>query len=313
MKSPENHYAYTSNEVIDLRDIIYILIKEKLFIFLVTMSVAILSLIYSLFLPNIYKANAVLVPVEPSSSISVALKNYNSIANLAGVSLPSEDIENNSGKAKVKMTSLSFFEDNIYPNIFLPDLMAFKEWDASKNIAVYNEKEYNEANQEWIRDFSYPQKQIPSPQESFKKFIEEHFIIDEDMKTGFLTISIKHQSPVIAQKWANLIVDEINTYYRNKDKQEAEKAVSYLNSQIAETRFAEIKQVMALLLQEEIQTLTLIEASDLYVFDYIDTPALMERKSQPRRAFICIIGTILGFMFSVFVVIVKYFVQNQKR
>ena len=51
------------------------------------------------------------------------------------------------------------------------------------------------------------------------------------------------------------------------------------------TGLSEIKQVLAQLLQEETKKLTLIEANQFYVFDYIDPPAVMEQKSEPNRVF----------------------------
>ena len=43
------------------------------------------------------------------------------------------------------------------------------------------------------------------------------------------------------------------------------------------TTLAEIKQVLAQLLQEETKKLTLIEANESYVFEYIDPPAVMNK------------------------------------
>ena len=91
-----------------------------------------------------------------------------------------------------------------------------------------------------------------------------------------------------------MVVNEVNAFYRQKDKSESEKAVSYLNQQISMTGLSEIKQVLAQLLQEETKKLTLIEANQFYVFDYIDPPAVMEKKSEPKRALICILSALLG-------------------
>ena len=68
------------------------------------------------------------------------------------------------------------------------------------------------------------------------------------MQSGFSTLSIKHQSPYIAKEWAELVVNEVNSFYRQKDKTESEKAVNYLNQQISMTSLSEIKQVLAQLL-----------------------------------------------------------------
>ena len=55
------------------------------------------------------------------------------------------------------------------------------------------------------------------------------------------------------------------------------------------------------------QQLTLIEASDFYVFEYIDPPAVMENKSEPSRAAICIIGAILGGLLGCLIAVVRYY------
>ena len=116
------------------------------------------------------------------------------------------------------------------------------------------------------------------------EYLNQHLSLSEDKKSGFITLSIKHQSPFIAKQWAELVINEVNAFYRQKDKSESEKAVSYLNQQISMTGLSEIKQVIAQLLQEETKKLTLIEANQYYVFDYIDPPAVMEKKSEPKRA-----------------------------
>jgi LPS O-antigen subunit length determinant protein (WzzB/FepE family) len=78
------------------------------------------------------------------------------------------------------------------------------------------------------------------------------------------------------------------------------------------TGLSEIKQVMAELLQEETKKLTLIEANQFYVFDYIDPPAVMEQKSDPNRTLICILSAILGGMLSIILVLIKHYAFKEK-
>ena len=109
-----------------------------------------------------------------------------------------------------------------------------------------------------------------------------------------------------------MIINEVNTFYRQKDKLESEKAVRYLNQQIVMTGLSEIKQVIAELLQEETQKLTLIEANESYVFDYIDPPALMEQHFQPNRALLCILFSLFGGILSIVLVLFKHFRSKEK-
>ena len=308
----ENNKKHSNDlDVIDLRELFYVLWEGKWIIVSLTTFASIFAVIYSLSLPNIYESKALLVPVDSSSSISGALRSYGGLAGLAGISLPSGGDEGNSAKAIQKIRSLSFFENNILTNIHLPDLMAFKSWNSETNSLSYNENIYNTNTNTWIVDDSDPMQKIPSAQRSFQAFKSKlNLIIDN--KTGFITLSIQHQSPFLAKQWTELVVNEVNNFYRQKDKLESEKAVSYLNQQISMTSLSEIKQVLAQLLQEETKKLTLIEANQFYVFDYIDPPAVMEEKSAPTRSTICIIIALLGGILSSLLVLFRHYVLSEK-
>ena len=306
-----NKHPNDFDDEIDLRELFYVLLEGKWIIVSLTAFVSIIGVIYSLSLPNIYQSNTMLVPVNSSNGISGALGSYSGLAGLAGISLTSGGDEGNSTKAKQKINSLSFFENNMLPNINLPDLMAVKSWNSKTNTLAFDESIYDTKSNTWIRDFSHPQQQIPSSQESYEVF-KQHLSLSDNKKSGFITISIKHQSPFVAKQWVELVVNEVNAFYRQKDKSESEKAVSYLNQQILMTGLSEIKQVLAQLLQEETKKLTLIEANQYYVFDYIDPPAVMEKKSEPKRAFICILSTLLGGMLSILFVLIRHYAIKQK-
>jgi len=290
-----NHF----DDDIDLKEIFKALWQHKWIIVSITSLISFVALIYSLYLPNIYQSKALLTPITSSSSISKSLQRYSGLAGLAGISLPSVSDQDSSDKALAKLKSLSFFEQNFLPNIFLPDLMALSSWDYATNKLNYDQVDYDEVTNTWIRD-------LPSTQESYKTFIN-HFQLSEDQQTGFITIKINHQSPFVAKKWLEIIVNQINLFFREKDKLEANKALNYLREQFITTNLIEIKQVISELVKEETQKLALIEANQNYVFDYIDPPVVMEEKSEPKRALICILATIMGFIVGIIYVMIKYF------
>ncbi len=300
------------DEEINLRELIRVLLEGKWIIVFFTAFVSTVAVIYSLLLPNIYESKALLVPADSSNNLTRSLGNYSDLAGLAGIPIPSINAEENSVKALEKISSLSFFESNILNNIFLPDLMAMKSWSPETNTIIYDENIYDTINNTWVRSYSYPKKQIPSAQESFEVFKTKHLSLTEDKTSGFITLAIKHQSPFVAKKWVDLVINEVNSFYRQKDKSESEKAISYLNRQISIIGLSEIKQAIAQLLSEEIKKLTLIEANEYYVFDFIDPPAVMEKKSEPKRALICIISAILGGLLSIFLVLIKHYVLLKK-
>ena len=295
------------DDEIDLQELFSVLLDGKWIILSITTFVLIIGVIFSLFLPNIYISKALVVPVNQSNGTSGTLRSYNGLAGLAGISLPSSDDLSNSAKALQKINSLSFFENNILTNIYLPDLMAVKSWEPQTKMLVFDDNVFDMQTNKWIRDYSYPQKQIPSAQESFEVFKKEHLNIFEDINSGFITVSIKHQSPFIAKEWVDLVVREVNSFYRQKDKLEAEKAVNYLNKQISITGLSEIKEALAQLLQEETKKLTLIEANQSYDFDFIDPPAVMEQESEPNRILISLLSALLGVVLSIVFVLIRYY------
>ena len=296
-------YPDNFDDEINVLEIFNILWKAKLFIVSLTAFISVVGVIYSLSLPNIYKSKALLVPVNSSSSISAALGGYGGLAGLAGISLGPGVDDSNSLKAQEKINSLSFFKNNVLPNIFLPDLMAVNSWDPDTNTLTYDESKYKTDSNTWV--------ELPSAQQAYREFGSK-LEVSQDKISGFVTVSIKHQSPFIAKQWAELVVNEVNAYYRQKDKSESEKALSYLNQQISITNLSEIKEVLAQLLQEETKKLMLIEANEFYVFDYIDPPAAMEIKSEPKRTIIIIISILLGIMLSIILVLLKHYFSSEK-
>lgn len=307
----ENNFKkqdHVNDDEINFFELFSVLWNGKLLISSFTLIFSVAAIIYSLSLPNIYQSTTLLSPVSGSGGMSQALDGYQGIASLAGINLSSKSSGGNSVKAIEKLQTLSFFEENILPNIFLPDLMALETWNSSSNSLVYDKDKYDDKTNLWIGKFS-PNK--PSSQESFIAFKKNHLTFSENQNTGFVTISVKHKSPHIAQDWLYVIVNELNNFYRSKDKLEAEASMAYLNAQMSRTSYSEIKQVIAALLQQKMQQLTLIEASDYYVFDYIDPPAALEKKLEPRRSMICILGFIVGAITGMFIVLIRHYGFNR--
>lgn len=294
-----------NNGQIDLSLYLAAIWQGKLLITIISSLFLIATIIYSFSLPDIYQSRTILSPVGDERNISGAARTYSGIANLAGINLPSQSSGSKSAKALRKINSFSFFDESIFHNIFLPDLMAAKYWDPASNKVIYDENIYNIETQTWVRDFNYPQTLIPDVNESYLVF-KELFQVSQDDE-GFVTIVVKHKSPFIAQKWVEIIVNEVNHFFRVKDKVEAQAAAQYLNIQMAQTNFTEIKEVIAQLLQEKTQQLALIEVSDFYVFEYIDPPAVFLESNEPARALYCILGALFGAIIGILVVLIRYF------
>ena len=288
----------------DLREVFEILWKGKRLIFFTTLFFSIISIFYALSLPNIYRSEALLAPAKKEDNLMNAMQGLSGLAGLAGFSIP-EGSASQSDQALEVLSSRSFFRDKIFPNINLPDLMADPRWDSKNNTLSYDNDLYDSKRKKWVRRVGFPFKVIPTPQESHEYFIGNVLNVDNDITTGFVTLSIDHVSPFVAKDWAELIINEINEQFRVRDHELALSSITYLNSQIALTNVVEVRQALSELLQNQMQTSMLTDANPDYVFSVLDPPVPSELKERPRRSIIVILATALGSILGALYVFIR--------
>ena len=141
---------------------------------------------------------------------------------------------------------------------------------------------------------------------SFKALIST----SEDKENGMVTISITHHSPIIAQQWAELLVVEINAWMKNDKLTETEKNIGYLRKQLEQTAIAEVRTLFFQMIEEQFKNKMLAEVQAEYVFKTIDPAIVPEEKAGPKRVLICVLATLLGGMFGVFLVLVRHFIKK---
>ena len=304
----ERDQKLIEGDEVNVRELIMLFWNRKLLITSFTSIAAILSVLYALYLPNIYTSSVLLAPAESnSSSLSGGLSQVAGMASLAGISLPgSMSSGNKSAEAMERIQSFEFFEKYFLPTISMQNLLAVDSWDSQQNIISYVEEDFDAASNKWIRSSTNTKSSIPSAQEAFEEF-SKLLSINQDKITGFFSVSIEHQSPYVAQKWVNNIVQQINESMRETDKNKAEKSISFLNSQIANVNYEEVRLALSELIQNQIKNLMLIESNDYYVLKVLDSPIAPEKRSAPVRSIIAILGTIFGFIsIAVFTIISHY-------
>jgi len=299
------------DDLIDIKNIILILWKEKLTVIVLTFLFSVLVVIYSLLLPNIYTSKALVLPSSNQSEVGSAFGRYSALASLSGVSLPSLSVSS-TDEALVMLSSYKFFSESFFETINLPDLMAGGYWDSSSNKMIYDPSIYNEKENTWVREVSLPRNTIPSKQESYRAFIKDFLNISQDMKTSVISISIDHQSPVIAMEWVSKLVNLINKELRDDQTKRSLVSIEYLNQQMALTTYNETRLSLSRLIEQEVEKLMLVEANEEYIFKIIEPPIIPELKSSPSRALICIVGAILGFLISLLIGLVKHSYFNKK-
>ena len=297
----------------DFGEFFSVLWGGKAWISAITTAAAVISVLVALSLPDIYKSRALLAPKSDGGSGSLArmAAQYGGLASLAGINL-SDFGGGDASRAELaqqKLKSLSFFTEHLYSEV-LVDLMAVDYWDMYSGEVVIDPTVYNQATSQWIREASFPRKSKPSAQEAHEAFLKT-IALSEDKQSGFVTLSVQHESPIVAKAWADMLIDRINEEIRAEDVGEAEASISFLEVQREQTSLVSLDEVFAQLIEEQTKTIMLANVSKDYVFDIIDPPVVPELKSKPSRALICVLGTLLGGLLGVVWVLIRHYVRPE--
>ncbi len=295
---------------IDLRTLFQIVWKKKFLILSISSIAAIFSIFYALSLPNIYTSSSLLAPTSEEDSLSSQLGRYSGLAGLAGVQLQGNS-SSKSEEAIKRIKSFSFFYEYFLTNVKLENLMALEDWIQKGNKLIYDDDQFDSESGKWVRKVSFPQTTIPSAQEAFIKY-KSILNIKKEADTGFVAISVDHMSPIVAKKWVDIIIYNINESMRELDKVKAVNSIAFLNESAKSTNIQSIREVIANLQETQMQTLMLASSNKEYIFKIIDSAIVPERKSAPNRAFICILGTIFGGILSLLIVFMQVYRESSK-
>lgn len=295
---------------IDLRELFTVIWQGKWLIMAVTFVFGVAAIIYALSLPNIYKSEALLAPAAEQKSAGLSGQ-LGGLAALAGVSLGSGAGVDKTALAIEIVKSRDFLGRFIEQRIQMQDLMAVKNWDLATNTLQYDTEIYNPDLKQWLREAKPPRQAKPSVQEAYKK-LSEILNVNQEPTTGMVKLSIEHISPYIAQSWVQMLIADLNLEMKNRDIDEAEKSIAYLQQQITLTNIADLRTALYSLVEEQTKTLMLANVRDEYVFKTIDKPLVPEEKLGPARAMLVILVTFLGTFIAMIFAILRYqFKQNK--
>ena len=314
-----------ADDEIDLKELFFVIWKGKWIIILLTILFTAGGVYYALSQPDTYKSEVLVVSAQGDSSAGLS-GSLGGLAALAGVNIGGGSEGDVKTQALAVIQSRLFIDAFIKKNKLLVPLMASKKWVPA--LQEWDEKSqswketpakhildaelYDEKNKQWLTDEDTKKSLKPTMWEANKAF-KELFSVAEDKDNGMVTLSVTHHSPIIAQKWAKLLVVAINAWMKNDKLKETSKNIRYLNKQLEKTVYAEIRSLFFEMIEEQFKNKMLAEVQAEYVFKTIDPAIVPEEKAGPKRALICVLATLLGGMFGVFIVLIRHFAFSAER
>ena len=281
----------SDEDEIDLLELIRTLLQAWKTIMVITILCTGLAVAYALYAPEVFKAETLLAPAqEEKSGASSALSQFGGLAAMAGVSIPSDS---NVEQVVATLNSRKFLRTYINQNNLIPVL--FEEiWDAD--------------NQAWmvpsVEDEPTEQKAI----ESFKDCLS----VDEDKKSGLITLSISWEDPEVSANWANDLDKQLNEQLREQAIADSQKRIGYLEQELAKTTLQDIRAVLYNLLESEKQKAMLANVNEDFALEVIDPAVAPETREKPKRKLIVALGGICGGFLGIFAVFFAQFLQKLK-
>jgi uncharacterized protein involved in exopolysaccharide biosynthesis len=272
---------------LNIGEAIKILWAYKQIVSIVLVISIVVSITYALLTPNIYKAEVLLAPVSTTGSSKGGLgslaKGFGGLGSLVGIGLGGGQDKN----VMAILESNTFISDIIKSKNLLP-ILFFKQYDKEKN--------------EWLEDSKPANRTMWFGVQAFTKILN----VSEDRVSGLITLSIEWTDPKLASELANEMVRRVNLKLQTEAISKSERNVRYLNAEVSKTNFSELRSSLFELIQEEMKTAMLANASDEYAVKVIDPATPPEEKYGPKRSIMVIVGTILGFIFASFIVFIRH-------
>lgn len=284
------------NDEIDLLKLLGILWAEKWLIIGITAAAAVLSLFVAMSRIDIYRAEITLTAADSSQS-GGAMAQLGGAAALLGVNFGGNSGDSVS-TALATLRSRQFIGRFIDSNDLLVPLFA-AQWDKHKQQSIIDESVYNSIEGRWVSESG-----APTELQAYRAFSGILSVNGPD-RTGIVTVAINWHNPQESAEWTNQLIKALNQEVRARDVNEANSAIAYLRKQLEQTQLVDMQRVFYQLIESQTRITMLADARDEYVLRVIDPAVVPDIKSEPRRSIIAIVGTLVGGLFSLFVVFMR--------
>ena len=286
---PLNQVEISSEEKeFSFKDLFEAIWINKFFIIIFPLLVGSITALYTLTLPNMYRAEVLLASSESKNQNTSAAST--GLAVLAGVNLQSTD--NKTLIAIETLKSRKFISEFLIRHEALPALMAPISWNSEEDILEVGE--YH-----------------GSIQEATKRFKNIFFVGKLSTRTPFVLMTIEHISPTQGRDWLEAMVKDLNQFLSERDLAEVENSIKYLQEQINKTNVSDLQKLFYSMIEAQTGKAMLAEVRPEYVFRVIDPAIAPELKYSPYRAIITLQSVVYSLV-AIIVLCVLLYLNNLK-
>lgn len=258
--------------------------RGRWLIFAAVLMFGLLSAGYALLATQWFLAQTVVTPASPRNPQGLAgqIEGFGMLAELAGLNVEGRNTGEPIAVLKSGDFARQFIEEQGLLHVLLSD-----EWDAPAG----RWKETDPKRQPDIRD-------------AVRYFDKNVLQVQEDKKTGLVTVGIRWKNPAVAALWANTLVDRLNEQMRARALAEGAANIAYLQKELTSASQLPVQQAVARLLESELQKDMIARGNKEFSFRVVDHAAVPKLRDWPKRTIILVIGLLFGGFFGLFAVFI---------
>jgi LPS O-antigen subunit length determinant protein (WzzB/FepE family) len=135
-----------------------------------------------------------------------------------------------------------------------------------------------------------------------------------DNKTSFITLSMDHRSPLFAESFLSLIIEEINSLSRERDIKESEASLNYLYNELNSSKQSDIRLTISQLIESQLKKQMLARVKTDYILQSLDPPFIPEERTSPQRTSLVLISTFIGVIVAILFTLIRFYIlKNLKK
>jgi uncharacterized protein involved in exopolysaccharide biosynthesis len=311
--SSENNIQQTSyieEDEIDLRELWKTILAGKKIIAIVMSIVVLVTFIYVLKLPNVYKSEAILIPSENSSG--GGLGGLGGLAAMAGVSVGSASMT-----PDIAFTSL------------LNDYEFMKKFVVENGVLEYYQSADIDKNYVFalgfrgVYDFFKSSKEEDEDEEFNKedaifetvKLVRANMSISSDKKTGLITVSYNDSDRSYPPKIIENFLRDASKYLIQNNLSITNSKLGYFEQELQKADAIELRQSISATISGILKEKIMMQSKKYYQCDVLTmaSEAYIKDKAKPKRALILVVSFVTSLILGVFLVFFLNFISNNER
>lgn len=306
MVENENSTKYIEEDEIDLKELFNTIFKYKFKIAMFVFITTILTLIYTLSIPNSYKSEIVLSPQESQKSVGGGLS---SLVSLAGVSLGGASSKDPFVMMETTLNDYSFNEKIIKKYNLVETLENKENLVFAQGIdSIYYMFNSKDENQD---DKRSEDEKIFSTINTIKSILT----ISNNKISSLITLKAEIEDRFLAKELVDIYLKEIIDKIKLEDMKEIDAQIKYYNKELSSTYDVSLKEQLSKSLSGLYQKKVFSQANDYYfVSKLVDSRvAYIKEKTKPKRALILVVSFVTSLILAIFIVFFLEFLRSDKE